>query len=108
MTEMNFTLDEPTPEAGRARLGFGSIVLLAGVVLTVLVFGFALIQRNQMQPTSGPILIWLRMMARRCASLTYAAKSLSSIFGQAGAAPAVPKHQRCNRSRIATLMKMSS
>jgi cytochrome c biogenesis protein CcmG/thiol:disulfide interchange protein DsbE len=52
MTDMNYALDEASPTRG--SLGLGSIVLLIGVVLTVLVFGYALIQRNQTQPTSGP------------------------------------------------------
>lgn len=48
------TLDESTPPIQRGGLGLGSIVLLIGVLLVVVVFGYALIQRNQMQPTSGP------------------------------------------------------
>jgi cytochrome c biogenesis protein CcmG/thiol:disulfide interchange protein DsbE len=41
----------PQPQGG---LSLGSIVLLVGVALTALVFGVALVQRHQMQPTSGP------------------------------------------------------
>lgn len=52
MAEMNFSVDEPRPSAG--RLGLGGYVLLIGVLLTIGVFGYALIQRNQTQPTSGP------------------------------------------------------
>jgi len=46
-------LEEPT---GKPERGFrvGSIVLIAGIVLMVAVFGIALAHRNQSQPTSGP------------------------------------------------------
>lgn len=40
--------------ATRQGLGLGSIVLLAGIVLTAAVFGIALMRQNQVQPTSGP------------------------------------------------------
>ena len=45
-------LEQPT---GLPRRGFGvgSIVLIAGIVLIVAVFGIALARRNQSQPTSG-------------------------------------------------------
>jgi cytochrome c biogenesis protein CcmG/thiol:disulfide interchange protein DsbE len=43
---------EPAPPA-RRRLGLGSIVLLAGVAITVIVFGFALARQQTTQPTSG-------------------------------------------------------
>ncbi|MBL8164798.1 MAG: TlpA family protein disulfide reductase [Anaerolineae bacterium] len=43
-------VEEPAP---RRRLGWGAIALLASVVLIAAVFGIALLQRNQGQPTSG-------------------------------------------------------
>ncbi len=46
---------EPTEEpAARRGLSLGSIVLLIGVALTVLVFGIALVRQQQGQPTQGP------------------------------------------------------
>lgn len=50
---MTNLLEEPTELPQR---GFrpGSIVLIAGIVLMVAVFGIALARRNQSQPTSGP------------------------------------------------------
>ena len=51
---VNFSLEDADVQPRRGGLGLGSIVLIIGVVLTVLVFGYALIQRNQTQPTSGP------------------------------------------------------
>jgi cytochrome c biogenesis protein CcmG/thiol:disulfide interchange protein DsbE len=55
MTDVNlpFETDEPAPQRG-FRLGLGSIVLLVGIVLVAVVFGIALLQRNQTQPTAGP------------------------------------------------------
>jgi cytochrome c biogenesis protein CcmG/thiol:disulfide interchange protein DsbE len=53
MTELDFLNETPSVPARRG-LSFGSIVLLAGVVIAAVVFGLALIQRNQTQPTSGP------------------------------------------------------
>lgn len=55
MTDIDFLneqdLQQPAPSRG---LGIGSIVLLVGVVLVALVFGFALARQNQTQPESGP------------------------------------------------------
>jgi cytochrome c biogenesis protein CcmG/thiol:disulfide interchange protein DsbE len=56
MTDVNLPFEtgesEPTPRG--FRLGLGSIVLLVGIVLVAVVFGIALLQRNQTQPTAGP------------------------------------------------------
>jgi cytochrome c biogenesis protein CcmG, thiol:disulfide interchange protein DsbE len=55
MAEFEF-LTEPQTEAPAPQRGLslGSIVLLAGVVLVALVFGFALARQNRTQPQSGP------------------------------------------------------
>jgi cytochrome c biogenesis protein CcmG/thiol:disulfide interchange protein DsbE len=55
MTDLEF-LNEPSEHesTGRRGLSLGSIVLLVGVVAVAAVFGFALLQRNQGQPVSGP------------------------------------------------------
>jgi cytochrome c biogenesis protein CcmG/thiol:disulfide interchange protein DsbE len=45
---------EPTPTPGKRGLGLGNIVLLVGVLAVAGVFGLALLDRNQGQPTSGP------------------------------------------------------
>jgi cytochrome c biogenesis protein CcmG/thiol:disulfide interchange protein DsbE len=45
--------EQPTPVRGNG-LSLSSVVLLFGVALTALVFGLALAQRNQSQPTAGP------------------------------------------------------
>lgn len=52
----DFLINEPTPEpiAGNRSFSLGSIVLLGAVLLIAAVFGFALLQQNQTQPTSGP------------------------------------------------------
>jgi cytochrome c biogenesis protein CcmG, thiol:disulfide interchange protein DsbE len=44
---------ESTPLPGR-RLSLGSILLLLGVVMVAVVFGFPLARQNQNQPVSGP------------------------------------------------------
>jgi cytochrome c biogenesis protein CcmG, thiol:disulfide interchange protein DsbE len=55
MTEFDFLSDTTTEKPAPSRgLSIGSIVLLAGVVLVALVFGFALARQNQTQPESGP------------------------------------------------------
>ena len=51
MTDLEF-LSEPQP-VPRRGLGVGSIVLLIGVALTAIVFGWQLLRQNQTQPTSG-------------------------------------------------------
>jgi cytochrome c biogenesis protein CcmG/thiol:disulfide interchange protein DsbE len=57
MTELSLDQQQPTetpaPQPGFG-LSLGSIVLLTGILLTAAVFGLALAQRNQTQPTSGP------------------------------------------------------
>jgi cytochrome c biogenesis protein CcmG/thiol:disulfide interchange protein DsbE len=56
MAELDFLTEpqiEETP-APRRGLSLGSIVLLVGVVLVALVFGFALARQNRTQPESGP------------------------------------------------------
>ena len=47
-------LEQKRPAAARHGLSLGSIVLLIGVALTVLVFGIALVRQQQGQPTAGP------------------------------------------------------
>jgi cytochrome c biogenesis protein CcmG/thiol:disulfide interchange protein DsbE len=48
-------LQEINPEVPPRRgLSLAAIVLLVGVALTVLVFGFALVRQQQGQPTQGP------------------------------------------------------
>ncbi len=57
MTDFDFLSDTPTPAEHPTRkpgLGLGNIVLLIGVLAVAGVFGFALLQRQQTQPTSGP------------------------------------------------------
>src|SRR5690606_16836424 len=56
MTDVNFPFDEPQEQEQpvRSGLSLGSIVLLTGIVLTAIVFGVALAQKNQTQPTTGP------------------------------------------------------
>ncbi len=54
MTDVNFPFDEAPVQPARSGLSLGSIVLLTGVVLTAIVFAFALAQKNQEQPSSGP------------------------------------------------------
>lgn len=51
MTDMEI-LSEPQP-IPRRGLGVGSIVLLVGILLTAVVFGWQLIRQNQTQPESG-------------------------------------------------------
>jgi cytochrome c biogenesis protein CcmG, thiol:disulfide interchange protein DsbE len=56
MAELDF-LTEPQVEetpVPRRGLSLGSIVLLIGVVLVALVFGFALARQNRTQPETGP------------------------------------------------------
>ena len=47
-------LEQDSPPPRRSGLSLGSIVLLIGVALTVLVFGIALVRVQQGRPTSGP------------------------------------------------------
>ncbi len=56
MTDVEIPLFEENeqPAPRRRGLSLASIVLLVGVLAVVAVFGWALIQRNQLQPTSGP------------------------------------------------------
>ncbi|MAS32606.1 MAG: thiol:disulfide interchange protein [Anaerolineaceae bacterium] len=55
MTDANIPLlNEEQPVPRRGGLGPGSIVLLVGILAVVAVFGWALVQRNQTQPTAGP------------------------------------------------------
>lgn len=42
-----------TPAPRRASFGFGSMVLLAGIVVAAVVFGLALVRQGQSQPTGG-------------------------------------------------------
>lgn len=45
---------EPAVQPAKKRgLGIGSIVLLAGIVMTAVVFGIALMRQHQVQPDSG-------------------------------------------------------
>jgi cytochrome c biogenesis protein CcmG/thiol:disulfide interchange protein DsbE len=44
----------PQQSSPRRGLSLGSMVLLTGVLMVTAVFGFALSQRNQTQPESGP------------------------------------------------------
>jgi cytochrome c biogenesis protein CcmG/thiol:disulfide interchange protein DsbE len=54
MTDANIpVLENEQTLPRRGGLGLGSIVLLVGVLAVVAVFGWALIQRNQTQPTAG-------------------------------------------------------
>jgi cytochrome c biogenesis protein CcmG/thiol:disulfide interchange protein DsbE len=53
MMDTDFVFDEPVA-APQRHLSLGSIVLLVGVGLTVIVFGWALARQNQTQPTAGP------------------------------------------------------
>lgn len=54
-SELDFLSDSPAEQPKPRRgLSLGSIVLLTGIVAVAAVFGFALLQRNQTQPTSGP------------------------------------------------------
>lgn len=54
MSDLNLSLENETSEPRPGfRLGLGSILLLAGVLVVAVVFGFALAQRNQTQPTAG-------------------------------------------------------
>ena len=52
LQELEQEQDAPPPRHG--GLSLGSIVLLIGVALTVLVFGIALVRVQQGRPTSGP------------------------------------------------------
>lgn len=55
MTDFDFLADTPTEQpAPRHGLSLGSIILLTGVVLVALVFGFALARQNRTQPQAGP------------------------------------------------------
>jgi cytochrome c biogenesis protein CcmG/thiol:disulfide interchange protein DsbE len=54
MTDTDFSFEPAVPAPRRRGLSLGSIVLLVGIALTAVVFGLALIQRSQTQPTSGP------------------------------------------------------
>jgi cytochrome c biogenesis protein CcmG/thiol:disulfide interchange protein DsbE len=55
MTDANYSAIEQEPAAPRrGGLGLGSMVLLAGILAVVAVFGWALIRSNQTQPTTGP------------------------------------------------------
>lgn len=53
MTKTDFVFEEPVVIPKR-RLSLGSIVLLIGIGLTTLVFGWALARQHQTQPTAGP------------------------------------------------------
>ncbi len=46
-------LDEPI-QIQRSTSRIGSVVLIVGVVVSIVVFGLALSRRNETQPTSGP------------------------------------------------------
>jgi cytochrome c biogenesis protein CcmG, thiol:disulfide interchange protein DsbE len=54
MTETDLLFDETPVTIPKRGLSLGSIVLLIGVGLTVLVFGWALARQNETQPTAGP------------------------------------------------------
>lgn len=54
MSDLNLSFENETAESRPGfRLGVGSIVLLAGILLVAVVFGIALAQRHQTQPTAG-------------------------------------------------------
>lgn len=55
MTDLDLSL-EPENAASEPRRGLslGSIVLIAGILLTAVVFGIALARQNQTQPQAGP------------------------------------------------------
>ncbi len=50
---IHVTNESPAP-AKSGRMGWGSIVLLLGVVVAAIVFGWALSRQGQAQPTNGP------------------------------------------------------
>lgn len=53
MSDLLEQLEQEEKTNSRRGLSTGSIVLLAGVVVAVLVVGFALLRQHQTQPTSG-------------------------------------------------------
>jgi cytochrome c biogenesis protein CcmG, thiol:disulfide interchange protein DsbE len=57
MTDLDFLQEPEAPTADEKRgfrLSLGSIVLLAGIVITAVVVGLALARQGLSQPTSGP------------------------------------------------------
>ncbi len=55
MTDLDLSFEpENTASKPRRGLSLGSIVLIAGILLTAAVFGIALARQNQTQPQSGP------------------------------------------------------
>lgn len=57
MSELDFLQESEAPSASTKRgfrLSLGSIVLLAGIVVTAIVIGLALARQSLTQPTSGP------------------------------------------------------
>ncbi len=55
MTDLDLSLEpENTASEPRRGLSLGSIVLIAGILLTAVVFGIALARQNQTQPQAGP------------------------------------------------------
>lgn len=55
MTDLDLSLEpENTASESRRGLSLGSIVLIAGILLTAVVFGIALARQNQTQPQAGP------------------------------------------------------
>lgn len=55
MTDLDLSFEpENTASKPRRGLSLGSIVLIAGILLTAVVFGIALARQNQTQPQSGP------------------------------------------------------
>ncbi len=54
MTDLDFLQDdESEPKKGGFRLNLGSLMLLAGIVVVVLIVGLALARQGQSQPTAG-------------------------------------------------------
>ncbi len=45
---------QPAEQSPARRFGFGSIMLIAGILVVAAVFGLALARQNKAQPTSGP------------------------------------------------------
>jgi len=55
MTDLDLSLEpENTASEPRRGLSLGSVVLIAGILLTAVVFGIALARQNQTQPQAGP------------------------------------------------------
>src|SRR5690348_11728300 len=54
MSDLNILQELEQQPPPRRGLSLGAIVLLVGVALTVLVFGFALVCQQQGRPTQGP------------------------------------------------------